>query len=474
MFTRRAALMAKPSTPSLQDALPSEANGSPSRPSSPIQILSSPPPSPTSQASGSKHMPITIGSSPSRPISVPGSRIATAPNLAHPFFVPRRATLSGREGTPTPLRHITATQLSAPFPKDQHIQGEQSAFHVPPPPHIVRRRPGRMAVEAVPSSVKQSITGLPPLETHQSSGSQATSFFGCPSTITDADRDRLASSIPLSHTLHPAINRALKVAASRDNAEHSNFKPQQQLWTDKWAPQRADEVLGNREHAEYLLDWLAALQLTASTLNEPPPVDLTISQSKRKRRLKETGSGKPSVLRAVVKRRGRKRQRLDSDDEDDWIANDDDEIEDAPTEWLTSDDELLLKGPPSPSVTSENGEPPPSEPDPPLEPPHPSRTRRTFAPLTNTILLTGPPGCGKTAAVYACAAELGYRVFEVYPGIGKRSGASLESLVGDVGKNHTVQVGELSPRKRRPNAARPLLQALTGQEPVMGMDGVYS
>ena len=59
--------------------------------------------------------------------------------------------------------------------------------------------------------------------------------------------------------------------------------------------------------------------------------------------------------------------------------------------------------------------------------------------LTNTILITGPPGCGKTAAVYACAEELGWEVFEVYPGIGKRNGASLDQLVGDVGKNHIVQ-----------------------------------
>ncbi|EIN10621.1 hypothetical protein PUNSTDRAFT_25719, partial [Punctularia strigosozonata HHB-11173 SS5] len=58
--------------------------------------------------------------------------------------------------------------------------------------------------------------------------------------------------------------------------------------------------------------------------------------------------------------------------------------------------------------------------------------------LTNTIVLAGPHGCGKTAAVYACAAELGWEVFEVYPGIGKRSGTNLDNLVGEVGKNHLV------------------------------------
>ncbi|KAL7410355.1 P-loop containing nucleoside triphosphate hydrolase protein, partial [Mrakia frigida] len=61
--------------------------------------------------------------------------------------------------------------------------------------------------------------------------------------------------------------------------------------------------------------------------------------------------------------------------------------------------------------------------------------------LTNSILLLGPPGSGKTSSVYACAAELGWEVFEVYPGVGKRSGLALASLVGDMSKNHIVGKG---------------------------------
>ncbi|KAH7879829.1 P-loop containing nucleoside triphosphate hydrolase protein, partial [Lentinula edodes] len=63
--------------------------------------------------------------------------------------------------------------------------------------------------------------------------------------------------------------------------------------------------------------------------------------------------------------------------------------------------------------------------------------------LTNTILLSGPNSTGKTAAVYACAAELGWEIFEVYPGVGKRSGANLDNLVGEVGKNHLVRKTQL-------------------------------
>ncbi len=34
--------------------------------------------------------------------------------------------------------------------------------------------------------------------------------------------------------------------------------------------------------------------------------------------------------------------------------------------------------------------------------------------LCNTVLMIGPPGVGKTAAVYACAQELGFKVSVQY------------------------------------------------------------
>ncbi|THG95800.1 hypothetical protein EW026_g5907 [Hermanssonia centrifuga] len=74
--------------------------------------------------------------------------------------------------------------------------------------------------------------------------------------------------------------------------------------------------------------------------------------------------------------------------------------------------------------------------------------------IGSTILLTGPSGAGKTASVYACAEELGWEVFEVYPGIGERSGGDLNRLIGDVGKNHLVKT-----EKGRGKASRRVVES---------------
>jgi hypothetical protein len=75
--------------------------------------------------------------------------------------------------------------------------------------------------------------------------------------------------------------------------------------------------------------------------------------------------------------------------------------------------------------------------------------------------LVGPPGCGKTAAVYACAEELGWNVFEVHPGLGKRGGTHLDDLIGDVGKNHTLPQPLLFHRSRSEPPASPVRKRST-------------
>lgn len=57
--------------------------------------------------------------------------------------------------------------------------------------------------------------------------------------------------------------------------------------------------------------------------------------------------------------------------------------------------------------------------------------------LCNTVLITGPTGVGKTAAVYACAQELGFKVFEVNASC-QRSGRLILSQLKEATQSHQV------------------------------------
>ncbi|TRY56352.1 hypothetical protein DNTS_034964 [Danionella cerebrum] len=59
--------------------------------------------------------------------------------------------------------------------------------------------------------------------------------------------------------------------------------------------------------------------------------------------------------------------------------------------------------------------------------------------LCNTVLITGPSGVGKTAAVYACANELGFKVFEVNSSV-LRCGRILISQLTEATQSHQVHL----------------------------------
>ncbi|KAM8771979.1 ATPase family AAA domain-containing protein 5b [Acanthopagrus schlegelii] len=66
--------------------------------------------------------------------------------------------------------------------------------------------------------------------------------------------------------------------------------------------------------------------------------------------------------------------------------------------------------------------------------------------LCNAMLITGPPGVGKTAAVYACCQELGFKVFEVNCS-SQRSGCHIVSQLKEATQSHLVEMSGRDPLK---------------------------
>ena len=248
-----------------------------------------------------------------------------------------------------------------------------------------------------------------------------------------------------------------------------------EMWTRRFRPRRANEVLGNERQALYLRDWLRALEihLRGCQPEEPASKGAKARENKVKgtsKRVESRGVKRPRVIRAVSRKRGNKRRRVDSDDDlSDFVVFSDTDEEQADEPPEDSEDEFVFCQRTLTRLhrcdTSDTHEAHPiasNVPDREID--DTTSQLQEFVQtnftdkLTNTLLITGPAGCGKTAAVYACAEELGWEIFEVHPGIGRRNGASLDHLVGDVGKNHIVQtVHRRAPTKTsKPGAKKPM------------------
>ncbi|OTA94717.1 hypothetical protein M434DRAFT_253650 [Hypoxylon sp. CO27-5] len=203
-----------------------------------------------------------------------------------------------------------------------------------------------------------------------------------------------------SQKTHPAIthtyNSIEKTLSAFDRATCETS-----AWVQKYAPASAEQVLQSGREAELLRDWLENLKVHA--------VDTGTADS----------GTKPKTL-APAKGKGKRRKRLDgfvvpSDDEEDELG----EISDEDDGWLQSGGQANAKKTVVRSRSSRRG----------------PRDGGRFA---NAVVLSGPHGCGKTAAVYAIAKELDFEIFEINPG-SRRNGKDILEKVGDMTRNHLVQ-----------------------------------
>jgi hypothetical protein len=197
-------------------------------------------------------------------------------------------------------------------------------------------------------------------------------------------------------SIHPALQH-LYAQLPHTMTAFDECRGEPQTWTQKYAPMSSARVLQPKSEIKVLKDWLNSLSVQAvggaATQAKPGPSKYGVKAAKRKRKKRP-------------------------DDLDDFLADSDEdaremmELNEGPTE----DDTAGMRRSQASVVQSVQGN----------------------AKLSNAILLSGPHGCGKSAAAYAVAKELGFKVFEISSSE-RRSGRDVLDKVGDMTENHNVR-----------------------------------
>ncbi|KAF4591411.1 ATPase, AAA family protein [Ophiocordyceps camponoti-floridani] len=212
----------------------------------------------------------------------------------------------------------------------------------------------------------------------------------------DSSEDELsAASLPKAH---PAVLRHYRSVRTNLSA-FDRSTCESQTWTQKYAPTTAAQVLQAAKEMDMLKRWLEALKVQSVDAGNDAAGDRSKAKSAPPRKTRRKRRAK---LEGFV---------VDSDDE----AKEMDELSEMEDEETDSTE----SGPIKRSLIRNGDSKDPSK-------------------LRNTIVISGPHGCGKTASVYAVAKELGFEVFEINSS-SRRNGKDLLERVGDMTRNHLVQ-----------------------------------
>ncbi|KAF8866979.1 P-loop containing nucleoside triphosphate hydrolase protein [Acephala macrosclerotiorum] len=215
-----------------------------------------------------------------------------------------------------------------------------------------------------------------------------------------ASEDEIQQNDDEQTRLHPAILKTYG-SISTSLSAFDKGRCESQSWIHKYSPKYASDVLQTGKEVSVLKEWLQSLTVKSVEAGLG-----ACSSSKR-----SGGKSEPSG------KRKRKSKKLDG------FVISSDEADDDMDEISEPDDNPSPFGSQGPQIKTV------------------VRTglkNKDSGRLTNAVVISGPHGCGKTAAVYAVAKELGFEVFEIHPGA-KRSGKEIMDKVGDMTQNHQVQ-----------------------------------
>lgn len=201
----------------------------------------------------------------------------------------------------------------------------------------------------------------------------------------------------LKNAKHDAL-AGLRASLATSLSAFDKYQCESMSWAQKYAPKAAVEVLQHGKEVLLLREWLEALKVQAV----------------------DTGDLKPKPAKSGPPKKKRKKNKsddfiVDSDEE----ANEMDELSDPEEEDWSPD----RRGGKRTVIRAGDAQ---------------AKDSKGASRLTNTVVISGPHGCGKTAAVYAVAKELDFEVFEINPG-SRRSGKDVLDKIGDMTRNHLVQ-----------------------------------
>lgn len=194
-------------------------------------------------------------------------------------------------------------------------------------------------------------------------------------------------------SIHPACAALIKSIPQLTPYDQGRSEPQ--AWSQKYAPQSSDTILQTGPEVSILRDWIRALTITSDPVTSASAKSVKGDRTQAKKRRK-----KAKGLDGFI---------VDSDED----MTEDYELEELPVLASISTQQTQHR----PSLV---------------------RALGLSQKVSNAVVISGPPGCGKSAMVYAVAKELGFEVFEINPG-SRRTGKDILDRVGDMVENHLVQ-----------------------------------